>query len=230
MKKIILFLNAVFLLLCCNKEQSAPPIPQNPTAAKLVFPYQDYLCNVGTNITPTESTVLFEWEESEHTDSYELVLKNVTTGIFTSYTTADTKMPVVIERNTAFKWYVISKSGSVSDTALSATWKFFNAGAAVESYVPFPAEIVSPAMASTITITDNAVTLGWTGSDVDNDIVGYDVYFGKTADPPIIETDIEESILENVPVEPDTIYYWRIITKDATGNSSDSGVFQFKIS
>lgn len=229
MKKVLFFTSLIFLLHGCSKDKSAPPLPQSPTPVQLVFPYENYLCNIGTDITATESTVLFEWEEAENTDQYELILNNVTTGNITSHQTSDLKIPIVLDRNTPFKWYVISKSSAVTDTAQSATWKFFNAGAATESYAPFPAEIVSPAMAATIATTANVIALDWNGSDVDNDIIGYDVYFGTSASPPIIETDVEESILNDVSILPDTIYYWKIVTKDSTGNSSDSGVFQFKI-
>lgn len=229
MKKALFFLSIYFLLFGCGKDNSAPAKSQKPTAAKLIFPFENFLCNVGTDITPTESTILFEWEKGENNDKYELILKNLTTGAFTSYPTTNTEIPIVLERLTPFKWYVISKSNFVIDTTHSATWKFFNAGAAVASYAPFPAEILSPAMAAKITTTASVITLDWTGSDVDNDIVGYDVYFGTTDSPSMIETDLKESILNNVSIQRNTIYYWKIITKDASGNKSDSGVYQFKI-
>jgi hypothetical protein len=227
MKKVIFCLGIVFLFSGCGKDYTEPP--KTPTSATLVFPYENYLCHEGSNITPTESTVLFEWKAGEYTEKYELVLRNMSTGITTSYSTNDLSIAIVIARNTAFKWYIISKSNSLPDTAQSPVWKFYNSGADVESYIPFPAEIISPAMAAIITAPSNVITLDWTGSDVDNDIVGYDVYFGKSAIPPIHLADHKESILENIPVQSNTIYYWKVITKDSKGNSSDSGVFQFKI-
>lgn len=229
MRKALFYIAILILLLGCGKNSSAPDTAKIPTSAKLIFPFENFLCNEGANITPTESTVLFEWKEGENTDKYELVLKNLTTQKFTSYSTADTRIPIVLERLTPFKWYVVSKSNSVTDTAHSEIWKFYNAGPATTSYAPFPAEILSPAMAETITTAADVISLDWVGSDVDDDIVGYDVYFGTSDSPPIIETDLKESILNNVSITPDTVYYWRIITKDSTGNTSDSGVYQFKI-
>jgi hypothetical protein len=187
------------------------------------------LCNEGLSITSNESSVLFEWESGNNTDNYELRIENLTTGNISTHQTSNTEISVSLKRATSFAWYVVSKSNSVSETAQSVTWKFYNAGEGVESYAPFPAEIISPAMAETITTAPSEITLDWNGSDVDGDITGYDVYFGTTTTPGIIENDLRESILINVPVSSNTIYFWKIITIDARGNKSDSGVYQFKI-
>lgn len=229
MKKAIFLLSLLFLLYGCGEENPVPVVPENPAVATLVFPYENSLCNEGTNITATESTVLFEWKASEYTDMYELTLKSLTTGTITSHQTSKTEISIILNRGTPYSWYVISKSNTVSVTARSATWKFYNAGEAIRSYAPFPAEIISPAMAVTINAAAGVITLDWNGNDVDGDIAGYDVYFGTTATPSIFRSDLSESILNNVPVSSNTIYYWKIITKDLRGNKSDSGVFQFKI-
>ena len=47
-------------------------------------------------------------------------------------------------------------------------------------------------MSKSITTTSNTISLDWNGSDVDDDIIGYDVYFGTTATPGIIESDLIE--------------------------------------
>lgn len=229
MKKCLYFLVPVFLLQACGKETSNPPLPQKPTAVQLIFPYENYLCNVGTNVSPTESTVLFEWEKATNADNYNLVLKDGTTGVITSHQTSDNKIPIVLKRGTPYIWYVISKSNAVPDTAHSTTWKFWNAAAVVQSYAPFPAEIISPTMSERVSTTANEIKLEWKGSDVDNDIIGYDVYFDTTASPKKIESDLKDSFLDNIPITPNTIYYWKVITKDSKGNESGSGVFQFKI-
>lgn len=187
------------------------------------------MCNVGTNLTPTESTVLFEWEGSENTDNYELMLTDVSTSTTDSHQTTETKIPIVLRRGIAYKWYVISRSNSIADTAHSATRKFFNAAAAPQTYAPFPAEIVSPAMADIVSASAGEITLTWSGSDVDNDIEGYDVYFDIAEDPVIFQSDISDTVLNKVPVMPNTIYYWKVVTTDSSGNSSDSGVIQFKV-
>lgn len=229
MKKDLTIICFLFILLACSDDDSFPDLPKIPSATKLVFPFESSVCNEGTNITATESTVLFEWEEGVYTDNYELKLRNLATNDLSSHNSTDPEISIVLKRGTPYEWYVISTSNSVIETAQSTTWKFYNADEAIESYAPFPAEIISPTMAETISTTASEITLDWNGSDVDDDIVGYDVYFGTSTSQEIIQNDLNESILNNVPISLNTIYYWKIITKDSRGNTSDSGIYQFKI-
>lgn len=213
------------LIFGCSKSEE--PQAQKPTAATLVFPFENSLCNEGSNVTPTESTVLFEWKASNYTDSYTLTLKNLSTGVQTAHKTTGAEIALVIDRATPYQWYVISESNAVAETAQSVIWQFYNAGEGVQSYAPFTAIVESPTMAEEISGV-STITLKWTASDLDNDIIGYDVYFGTDSVPVIYANDINDNELI-VSVVSDTIYYWRIITKDSLGNTSDTGVYQFKI-
>ncbi len=230
MKNTLLIFIVLLILLGCQKDDPDPVlIIKNPTKALLVFPYENSECNEGTNITATHSTVLFEWRTAENTDEYELVLSNLSTTEQALYMVSENKIPIVLQRGTPYAWYVISRSGKSDSTATSNIWKFYNAGEGIESYAPFPAEIITPSMAETITSSPSKITLDWNGSDVDNDIIGYDLYFGTTNPPDLFESNLQESVQTDVQVESDSIYYWSVTTKDAHGNSSDSGIFQFKI-
>ena len=229
MKKYLFNFWLLLLLLGCESDSPDDPVVtiEAPSEAILIFPYENSECNEGTDITDTESTVLFEWNMAENTDEFELLLTNLTSGEQTSFVTAETKIPIVLQRATPYSWYIISSSNASDSTAQSEIWKFYNAGDAIESYAPFPAEIISPTMSQTLATT-TSVTLDWSGSDIENDISGYDVHF-DTVNPPSLHTSgISESEL-NVSVTANTIYYWRVITKDEQGHSSDSGVYQFKI-
>ncbi|RLD83513.1 MAG: hypothetical protein DRJ10_03345 [Bacteroidetes bacterium] len=229
MKKEIFLIFLILTLFACNKGNSDVTTSEKPTAVNLIFPFENSECNVGTDSTETESTVIFEWSAGQNTDEYELILTNLNTGDSSMHITANVKISIRLIRSTPYSWYVISKSNSVETTAQSVRWKFYNAGEGITSYAPFPAEIVSPAMSETVTTTANTITLEWIGSDVDNDITGYDVYFGTTDSPEIIENDMQGSTLNGVPVSSNTVYYWKVITKDAFGNKSDSGIYQFKV-
>jgi len=226
-KSILLLVGIIFLFGQCKEDDKVEPA--NPTEASLIFPFENSECIGGTDTTETESTVLFEWNAGQNVDEYELVLTNLNTGDSTNHSTSELKVSITIKKATPYAWYIISKSNSTINTALSETWRFYNAGDAITSYAPFPAEIISPAMAETINTAANVISLEWIGTDVDGDIVAYDVYFSKTNPPEIFESDVVESPLNNVPIESNTVYYWKIITKDSRGNNSDSGTYQFKI-
>lgn len=193
---------------------------------QLVFPFESSLCNEGTNLTPTESTVLFEWEPNNNADVYTLTVENLETNAISQFDTVDFIFPVVISRATPYRWSV--EYNHQGETKQSAVWNFYNAGPGIQNYTPFPAEIIFPAMAQTIPST-NSLTLEWNGSDLDDDIVNYDVYFGIENPPNVNATDVNENQL-TVSVTPGTIYYWYVVTEDAAGNSSESGIYQFNVS
>lgn len=231
LKIAILFLVGFMCFNCGGDDDPPEPTPPKnpPVAAVLVAPAQNSECNQGTNATATLSDVNFEWKTAANTDVYELVVKNLKTGISTNYTSSTNTKMVTLNKATPYSWKVISKSNSVSQTASSATWKFYNAGDGIKSYPPFPAEIIAPEMGAFVTVSNLKVDLKWSGSSVDNNIVGYDIYF-STANPPLLhKSNHTATELTNVTVSNNTIYYWKIVTKDSNGNTSESGIYNFKV-
>ena len=114
MKKIAYIVSLALLIFGCSDTRDQNP-GNNPnigsgedplTGVQLVFPYQDELCNEGTDLTPTESTVFFEWEPNDNAESYMLTIENLSTGTITQYETEDFIFPVTIERTDPFRWFV----------------------------------------------------------------------------------------------------------------------------
>lgn len=228
-KRTLLFFGLCSIFACSKGDDGGPapePEVKDPTAVTLVFPEANSECTVGTNITASESHVEFKWSQGSHTDSYSLQLKDLNSGTTTSYLSTGTSLSVKLKRGTPYSWYIVSKSNKTSTTATSSTWKFFNAGEGVSSYTPFPAEVVSPIEGASV--ANGSVVLEWTGTDVDNDIESYDIYFGEVTPPTEYKTGITESTVDNVPVEAGETYYWSVKTKDSQGNISNSDIFSFK--
>ncbi|SNR31530.1 hypothetical protein SAMN06265371_101152 [Lutibacter agarilyticus] len=207
-----------------NDDTPPPPVVENPTAADLVLPLKNEECNQGNIISETLSRVKFEWNKSENTDKYTLVLKNLSTNETTETNTSSTTISQNIARGTSFSWKIISISNSNSTTATSETWNFFNAGKPVENYIPFPAEVVSPPMGG---LTDYVVTLKWNGSDIDNDIDKYEVYLDVNSTPTTLFETTTNTTIQNVSLNTNTVYYWYVKTIDKHGNSSISPTFEF---
>jgi hypothetical protein len=231
MKKLvyILFL-VVFIVGCKDTTDDGPDGNPNgaqddPTGVQLIFPHEDSLCNEGENPTSTESTVFFEWVPNDNAEIYTLTVENRDSGAISQYQTEDFIFPITIERGVAFRWFVTYELQG--ETKESAIWNFYNAGPGIQTYPPFPAKIISPIMAQSIPST-NTVILQWEGNDVDNDISAYDVYFSANNPPDLNTSDLAASQL-SVAVNSGTIYYWKVVTKDAEGNTSESTVHQFRI-
>ena len=227
--------SSVFLLLVlstilasCSKSKTEKPAAV-PTKALLIAPNRDEACFVGENISETESKVTFKWSNTENTSSYEIVVKNLLTNVVSTQTSSGTSISINLLRNTPYSWKVISKSDAVSQTAESDSWRFYNSGPELESFVPYPAELVSPVVASTVDAVNGKISLDWTANDLDNDISNYDVYFGTSANPGLHTAKVSASNLNDLSVSSNTYYYCRIVTRDSKGNTSDSGIFFFKV-
>ncbi|TBN00904.1 hypothetical protein EYD45_13850 [Hyunsoonleella flava] len=240
MKKSILYilgsLAFCFFILGCSSggggDDTPDPDPDPdkvspPSAATLVFPEQNSECTTGSNLTSTESTIVFNWNDATDATSYQLFVKNLNTQNTQNYTSNVSERSVTILRGTPYSWYVVSKN-SGSETAQSPTWKFYNAGEATSSYAPFPAELVAPNLSQVLGASTTSVSLEWNGSDVDNDINEYDILFG-TVSPPVNKVTTTSNTNFSVNVTSGSTYYWRVITYDDQNNNSESQIFGFSV-
>jgi hypothetical protein len=234
MRKWLVFILVILAVTGCKKKKKAVDdgtgvTPSTiPGKSKLLTPAQNAVCISGKIVSETESEVLFTWTATANTDSYDVVLKNLLTNTSTTTNTTDVKATVTLLRNTPYAWYISSKQYSSSTTTQSDSWKFYNSGAGVVTYAPFPAEITSPGYGQIVSPVNNKINLTWNGSSVDSNISGYNVCLGTTNNPPIIKTGVTDMFLNGVAVTANTVYYWRVITVDSNGNYTDSGLYQFK--
>ena len=214
----------------CKDKTVAPEELPTPQSVELVFPQNNMQCNIPSDSTDNDGTVLFEWKQSENTDYYEIDVINLLTQELYKDTTSEVSIPLVLTRATPYEWYVVARSFTLSDTAVSEKWYFYNAGIAIESHIPFPAQIISPKMSEQIVVSgDSLVSLIWSGKDLDNDISFYNVYFGTDKEPPIYMSNTTDTVVSGIKVSKNYIYFWEIETFDNDGNASKSGVFQFKV-
>ncbi|MFP2996993.1 hypothetical protein ABN763_13840 [Spongiivirga sp. MCCC 1A20706] len=230
-KNIALAAIALIGVSCGGGSDDGPPPPPPegpaPTAATLVFPADNTECNEGTNITANTSDVNFRWNAGQNTVGYTVRVTNLNTNVTTTRDVTATNETITIQRGAPFSWEVVSKGDNTTQTATTSTARFYNAGEPVENYAPFPAGVVAPTMGSTV--SSGTVVLSWTGSDIDNDITGYEVFFGTDSSSLTSAgtTDAATTSLD-VTTASTTTYFWNVITTDSQGNTSTSEVFQFK--
>lgn len=229
MRKILAIAILVCAVTSCSKKKDSASPDVTPVAAILTAPASNSTCTVGTVVSSTVSMVQFTWTASINTESYELTVKNLLDNTTTVQTTTATQLQVNLNRNTPYGWWVTLKSSKSSTASKSEVWKFYNSGIATASYAPFPADLTSPTFGQNVTATTGKITLSWNGSDVDNDIAGYDVYVGTSiGNMLVVQADLIPTTY-NFTVTSGTMYYWKIVTKDNKGNTSISDVYQFKV-
>ncbi len=244
MKKQLLCITLIslFLAACSGGEPGETPTPQpqvkTPTAASLVSPANNTECNQGNIISTDLSSVLFQWNPSENTNTYTLKVTNLNTNTVQEQSSSNTSLSMALKRGTPFSWKVVSKSNSTTQTAESGTFRFFNAGAPVENHTPFPAEAVSPSRGATLTGV-TSITMEWESSDIDNDLAANTVQLlGSSEVLDQVDFDNETTVtyqttttqsINEVAVEAGKIYYWQVKSQDEVGNSATSEIFEFRV-
>ena len=105
------------------------------------------------------------------------------------------------------------------------------AGDEIVNYAPFPAELIFPRSGKNVTPgVNNLITLSWTTSDVDGDLLKFEVYLDDNDASTLIESIdyVEDNTSIEIEVQNNTKYYWKIISIDLNGNQSNSGVYAFR--
>lgn len=218
------FLYGLILVMACGKDD-----PKVPEAALLEFPAQNTECTTGVEVTSATSRVEFRWRPSANTDVYEVVITDLISNTTQTAATSSTSQGVTILKGRPFSWRVISRSNEINETATSQTWLFYNAGSQT-TYAPFPAQVIAPESGATVRLNGvGETTLMWSGADVDADIDSFEIFL-DTANPPATSRGTlgsnEDELV--VPLDPDRVYFWHIITTDREGNTSDSGIYTFR--
>lgn len=225
MKKYLLAILSITVLAGCGGDEA----PKPPTAATLVFPENNSECTTGESLNATQSRVTFSWNASENTDSYQLTVTRLSNNSSQNFTTTATSFAVTLEKGVAYSYSVLSLSEDVpEEPALSQTFRFYNAGDGIENYAPFPATIISPTSGQTVNAPGGNLQLSWQGNDIENNIVNYEVYLGTTTNPTFVANTNTATTHTANGLMPGTVYYWRIITVDSDGNSSESELYEFK--
>tara|TARA_R110002051_G_scaffold303610_1_gene372575 strand:+ start:30446 stop:31126 length:681 start_codon:yes stop_codon:yes gene_type:complete len=224
MRKVGFLFIIVLFVQSCGVDADLLEYAQKNINLTLTFPENNSECTEGIIVSETQSELIFEWEDENNNNPYFVHLTNITTGQTELFESETTELAITLNRGIVYSWYVTGSFNSSSEI-----WNFYNAGPGLESTIPYPATAISPISGASISQTSTTVNLIWNSEDLDNDIVGHDVYFSEAKDPELYGTDIETTRLNDIPVENGKTYYWKIVTKDSVGNESISPIFTFNV-
>ena len=160
-------LGFTLLLWSCSSSETAP---LNPSIPSLSFPINEETCLEGTSTNDSQSSLEFRWSASQNVESYRLDIKNLSTNQKQSFNTSGTSYSATLLTGTPYSWNITAIGEEGSESASSASWKFYLAGAGITNYTPFPSELLAPRSGSSVTPVDGNITLNWNGSDVDGDL------------------------------------------------------------
>jgi hypothetical protein len=226
------FLSIALLGTSCSKGDDGggttpPPTTEVavPGKATLVEPANNKTCEQ----VNSSGEVVFSWQASADTDSYDLKIVNLNTnGVTNRNNLTATNKGVPLLKGVPYSWQITSKNSGTKIT-FSDTWKFYLAGDGIANYAPFPATADTPVPGSTVVPVDGKITISWTGSDPDDDALTYTLYVDTVdglQDPAAELQDLSAASAE-VAVESATVYYWRVVTSDGV-NTSSSLIYSFR--
>tara|TARA_B100001113_G_C20976940_1_gene564332 strand:+ start:133 stop:876 length:744 start_codon:yes stop_codon:yes gene_type:complete len=203
-----------------------------PLASTLIYPENNEICETGTSISLSLSSVNFQWSEGTNSDSYDLELKNLeNNNILEFKNISGTSRSIDLTKGKPYSWKIISKRNGTDKTASSEVWKFYLSGEGLTNYPPFPASLLSPISGKSFTATTTSIELKWEGLDADGDILTYDLFIDQIDGKQKISAENANlaSTSKVVEVISGNSYFWRIKTIDSNGNSSFSIIYSFRI-
>ena len=218
------YISLILLLLGACKKEVIP----DPDPVLLLSPTNNDTCNTAIVLDNQQSQVNFRWQEALNTTEYELVVRDLMTNVDLKKQTMRLFSSAVLERGKQYSWWVISKSDQTENVSKSNVWTFYLEGIQTSSHFPFPARFISPENNTQVGLNNGRITLRWEGIDIDNDIESYAVFLGTDSDSLELMAENLSNGSFQVSLNGGETYYWRVITKDGEGNTSESPIGQFR--
>jgi hypothetical protein len=232
MKPSAIALICLVLVTACSKSGGSGGDSQPLGWPTLISPQNNTACFTGVPVDSNHASITFSWQAATNAATYDLVVTNLNDAKQTNYFVTGTSTDVVLIRAQPYSWNVWAKSeDKTADSTGTGAWRFYVAGTPETIYAPFPAIIIEPLNNAIVPSSggpSSAVLLEWSGSDISNDIAYYTIYLDNTnASTKVIPSTTSESA--TLTLEAQQTYYWRVVTTDSQGNTSDSGIYTFTI-
>lgn len=210
---------------CGGKDDPPPPVNQAPSTPATIYPANNELC--------IDNNVNFRWNPSTDPDggtityTLEVSENSSFSPIDHSRSTTSTSETINLNRGVSFYWRVRAKDSENASSENSSANGFYTEGDGVSNYAPFSPVLVAPSLNETVQST--TANLQWSASDVDNDALKYDVYFG-TVNPPteIVSSNQDATSYTTATLSPSSTYYWKVVAKDNNGGQTIGQVWHFK--
>ncbi len=183
MKKIVYILVLGFILNSCGSDgggsngNGSDPIEENlkPNTPSTIYPTSNSLC--------IDNNVNFQWNTASdpNNDAVKYNLQIALDGQFSQmeYNINDissTSRSVSLEKGVAYYWRVKAVDSQDLSGNFSNSIHFYTEGVGVSNYLPFSPELIQPSLNEVL--NTSSTILEWNASDLDNDSLTFDVYFG----------------------------------------------------
>ncbi len=193
-------------------ENIAPYEPSNPDPSDGATDVSPLTNLSWTGGDPNDDNVTYNVFLEEGDSTPDVLVSENQTG--TSYD------PDSLDFGTTYYWQIVAYD-EIGFSTEGPIWSF------TTRTNDAPYEPSDPSPADGATEVDIIAVLGWTGGDPDGDDVNYDVYFGTSSPPPLVEEGITQESYDPGILEFDTTYYWQIVAWDIFDFSATGPIWSF---
>lgn len=217
-------------LISCGKESINDPeeiteIAENrpPSTPLLLHPYNEMECIYGR--------LTFEWSDSKDPEEdhvyydFQLSENNTFEDLSLQKYSSVPLLQIQLESGKKFYWRIKAIDHKLEESEYSEVRSFYTEPTLKQNGFPFPPEAVNPLDRHEIDL--DKVTLSWETADPDGDELTYDLYFGSSNPPVLLEKELKTNTYD-VALEPSTTYYWKVVAKDPKSASAGGAVWYFK--
>jgi hypothetical protein len=136
---------------------------------------------------------------------------------------SETYDPGQLELTTTYFWKIVSEDNFDEQTT-GPLWSFTTRG----NDPPYAASNPDPEDGQGG--VPNNPTLDWVGGDPDDDQTFYDVYLDENPNPTTLVSEHQSlSYYEAEELEYETTYYWKIVSEDVFGESTEGPIWSFTV-
>lgn len=228
MKNINIFFFCLILLTSCSGESDGTDEieyqNEAPNTPSLSLPENDLYCTVNelnfkwsSSTDPEGDEVSYLFELAEDSDFSEMYFE---TEI--SNSTISKEVP----KGKNFYWRVRAKDDKNNYSTYSSTRNFYTEAEQTSNSLPSVPQLVTPDNSSVI--AELEIELQWEATDEDEDLLRYDLYFGTSSSPVLIEENLEKNSYSINNLSPSTTYYWHIKVRDENSGVAIGQVWSFE--
>jgi hypothetical protein len=211
----LLVLTGIITMQSCKKESpvnptvvlaAVPDVPVPSNYAVIPFTASGQAVNLAWQGTATNAVT---WSVYFGKSSVPGKVATVTSNAYTAH---------IGTTGGKYYWQVVTTDAN-QITTTSPLWVFDVNTAPAVPVLTAPAN-AAPAVDPT------TATLTWTATDPESDNLAFDVYFGTTATPALVATNVLVNTYTPT-LAFNTTYYWKIVSKDPNGGVTPSPVYSF---
>jgi hypothetical protein len=130
--------------------------------------------------------------------------------------------PPQLAELTTFYWRIVARD-AFNATTSSPTWTFTTRAVNTPPIAPY-----APSPVSGATNVALGTELAWASSDIDQDPIEFDVYFGTSSPPPLVAEGVMTTSYAAETQALDTVYYWQIVARDLVGHETSGPIWSFR--